>query len=340
MGLRAGLTFPCGNARHFIVCNAFAILPPMLKEAKGILTPEELALVRKRSDLLGLWSIVSCWGIIFAAMALFAFWPNPVTFLLGVVVVGGRQLGLAVIMHDAAHGILCRTKWLNDFIGGWPAGNALGVSLDGYRPYHLTHHRHTQQDEDPDLVLSAPFPITRGSLRRKIIRDLTGQTFWKQRKAQFLNALGKSEMPITERVEWFRTRLGGFMLMNVILLAGLSLIGQWHLFFVLWLLPMATFNMLITRIRNIAEHAMVPDNDDVFRNARTTLTDPVTALLIAPYGVNYHVEHHLFMWVPWYNLRKLHKMLLTKGYGARMEIQPNYLEVLKIATSKPEAIAV
>lgn len=311
----------------------------MLKEAKDILTPEELAIVRKRSDLMGLWGVVSCWGIIFFAMALFAAYPNPLTFLLGVVVIGGRQLGLAVLMHDAAHSIMCESKSLNDFLGRWFAGNPLGVSLDGYRPYHLKHHRHTQQAEDPDLVLSAPFPITRKSLRRKIIRDLTGQTFFKQRKAQFLNALGKSEWSLPKRLGWFTSRLGGFFLTNAILLAVLIASGHWYLYFVLWLLPMATFNMLITRIRNIAEHAMVPDNNDVFRNARTTKTNLITRILVAPYAVNYHVEHHLFMWVPWYNLAKLHKMLLAKGYGPRMEIRQNYFEVLDLATSKPPAMA-
>jgi len=311
----------------------------MLKEAKGILTSEELEAVRTRSDLLGLWGVVSCWGIIFGAMALFAYWPNPLTFLLCVVLIGGRQLGLAVLMHDAAHGIMCKTLWFNNLLGKWLCGNAIGVSMDGYRDYHLKHHLHTQQSEDPDLPLSAPFPITKASLRRKIIRDLTGQTFWKQRKAQFVNGIGEQGMPIAQRAGYARTRLGSYILVNGILLAGLTLAGYWWLYPVLWVLPMATFNMMITRIRNIAEHAVVPDNNDPFRYARTTLTDPLTALLVAPYGVNYHVEHHLFMWVPWYNLRKLHKILLAKGYGSRMEIQPNYIEVLKHASAKPQGTA-
>lgn len=311
----------------------------MLKEAKGILTPEELEMVRRRSDIAGLWGVISCWGIIFAAMALFARWPNPLTFLIGVVVIGGRQLGLAVLMHDAAHGIMCKTLWLNNFLGKWLCGNAIGVSMDGYRDYHLKHHLHTQQTEDPDLILSKPFPITKSSLRRKIIRDLTGQTFWKQRKAQFVNGMGEQGMPITQRADYARTRLGSYLLVNGILFTGLAALGYWWLYPVMWILPMATFNMMITRIRNIAEHAVVPDNDDPFRYARTTLAGPLTRFLIAPYGVNYHVEHHLFMWVPWYNLRKLHEILLRKGYGERMEIQPSYARVLKLAASRPEPAA-
>src|SRR3546814_19882286 len=62
-------------------------------------------------------------------------------------------------------------------------------SSDRDRTYHLQHHKYTQQPEDPDLSLSKPFPTTRASLWRKVLRDLTGQTFFKQRVAQFDYAL-------------------------------------------------------------------------------------------------------------------------------------------------------
>jgi fatty acid desaturase len=303
--------------------------------AHDILTAAEIAALRKRSDILGALWVAGAWGLIFAAMGMFALWPNPLTFLIAVMIIGGRQLGLAVLMHDAAHGILTESRDLNNFLGRWMCGHPLGVSMDAYRAYHLKHHASTQQPDDPDLVLSAPFPVTRASLRRKIVRDLTGQTFFKQRRAQVKAALGEKGWPLRRRLAHFRERLGPAVLTNAILFAGLALAGVWYYWFILWLLPMATWQQMVTRIRNIAEHAVVPDNDDPFRNARTTYAGPLTALLLAPYNVNYHVEHHLFMWVPCYNLPGLHRLLLDKGYGERMELQPNYLRMLKLAASKP-----
>ena len=73
---------------------------------------------------------------------------------------------------------------INDWVGEWLCAAPVGARLESYRAYHLKHHQYTEQPEDPDLELSAPFPITRASLRRKMIRDLTGQTFLKQRRAQ------------------------------------------------------------------------------------------------------------------------------------------------------------
>lgn len=307
----------------------------MIATAK-LLTPAQHEIVRARSDLRGIWLVAHAWGTIFAAMALFVWMPNPITFLLAVMIIGARQLGLAVLMHDASHGILCKSPRLNLFLSQWFCAYPMMAETLSYRRYHLKHHMHTQQPEDPDLVLSAPFPITRKSFRRKMIRDLTGQTGYQQRKAQILAALGPADWPLARRLANFNDKLGKPLATHAVLLAGLALAGHWYLYFALWLVPFMTWHMAITRVRNIAEHAMVPDNNDDFRNARTTLAGPLARAFIAPYWVNYHVEHHLAMWVPCYNLPATRKFLLANGLGGRMETKNSYLEVLRLATSRPD----
>ena len=76
---------------------------------------------------------------------------------------------------------------------------------------------------------------------------------------------------------------------------------------------------------------------DPFSHARTTLANPLERLLIAPYWVNYHAEHHLFMYLPCYRLRDAHCLLAEKGLIARMEIKPGYLEMMRLATSSQRA---
>ena len=130
--------------------------------------------------------------------------------------------------------------------------------------------RRPQQDDDPDLVLSAPFPITKASYRRKLWRDITGQTGYEQRKAQILNALGDPAWPWRQRLGLFAEKLGPQLAVNAVLFAGLALAGVWWAYPLLWLVPLLTWMMVITRIRNIAEHAVVPDSNDPLRNTRTT----------------------------------------------------------------------
>ena len=304
-----------------------------------LFSKQEWEHVSRRSDLKGLGMVVHCWAVIALAMAA-AIW-QPLLIILAVPIIGARQLGLAVLMHEAAHGGLTRNKTVNDFVGHWLAGAPIGGSLKAYRPYHLQHHKYAQQPEDPDLVLSAPFPITQTSLKRKIIRDLTGQTFVKQRYNQLSNAMGLNIRPgksAGNRMQAAREAAVPYLVTNIALLVFLSVIGYWWAFFVLWLLPMATWNMMITRLRNIAEHAVVPDHEDPMRHARTTHATLLERIFLAPYWVNYHCEHHMFMHLPFYRLAEAHRLLERKGITERMEVQDSYWRVLKSASSKSDTM--
>lgn len=289
----------------------------VLPKPSDYLTAEQTAALREKSDIVGALLVLHAWALIGGSMALFVAWSNPFTFLLAVMVIGGRQLGLAILMHDAAHGLLFANRRLNDWVGTWLCASPVFTSLALYRPYHLTHHRHTQQADDPDLGLSAAFPITAKSLWRKVVRDLTGQTAFTRRREQFQRGIAVREGLIANAVLW----------------VGLAAAGYWWLYPVLWLLPLATWYQLVSRIRNIAEHAVVPDNDDPLRNTRTTRANPVIRLLVAPYWVNFHLEHHLFVFVPCWRLPEAHRVLLASGRGADMEVQPGYAAVLRRATS-------
>jgi len=140
-------------------------------DPKTVFTPEEWSLLTSRSSWRGMWLVVHAWGTIAAAIALVALWPNPLTWLIAVMVVGARQLGLAILMHEAAHGGIHANKAINEWVGQWLCAVPVGADLASYRSYHLQHHKFTQQPEDPDLSLSAPFPITKESYTRKAIRD-------------------------------------------------------------------------------------------------------------------------------------------------------------------------
>jgi fatty acid desaturase len=278
-----------------------------------------------RSRWRGVWMVVHAWGLIAAASALVMLWPNPLTWLLAVMIVGARQLGLAILMHEAAHGTLHPDTRLNAFLGEWLCAVPVGGDLALYRPYHLKHHRFTQQDEDPDLGLSAPFPTTRASLRRKFVRDLTGQTFYKQRIAPIFQrgAGGNAFVGETGRAR----RRFIFATLGIFLIYAAC--GACFWFFAVWVVAFATWFPLVTRIRNIAEHACTCRDADPFTVARTTRANWLERLLIAPYFVHYHAEHHLFIAVPCYRLPLLHRALAAKGLIARMNVAPGYLHVLR-----------
>lgn len=305
----------------------------MATPSQAQLTAEQEAFLRGRSNAMGFYLVLHAWGVIGLAMALFVAWPNPLTFVTAIVLIGGRQLGLAILMHDAAHRALFKNTWLNDFVGAHFCGFPVGASLALYRPYHLSHHRHTQQPEDPDLILSAPFPITRASFKRKMWRDILGVTGYQRRLEQFKFTMG-DDPSLARRLAKLVAHEKYFIASNAVLLLLLSLAGVWWAYFVLWLLPLMTWYQVISRIRNIAEHAVVGDNNDRLRNTRTTRANALMRMVLAPYWVNYHLEHHLFVYTPCWKLPAAHQMLIAQGLGPRMELAQSYAQVLHKATAK------
>ena len=293
-------------------------------------SPDDWTALVTKSRWRGLLLVAHCWAVIGMAIVVGIAWP--LTIPLVVMVVGNRQLGLFILMHEAAHGLLHPSRLVNDRVARWFCGYELMV----YRPYHLQHHRFVQQSEDPDLALSAPFPVSRGSLRRKIIRDLTGQTFFKQRLGTLQRQLKNrtAGVGVWSLVVAEAKNQRVFLLTNAAALAVFSAAGFGWAWVLMWLLPMATWLPLVSRLRNIAEHALIVQNGtDPLRHARTTHASLLERVLIAPYWVNYHGEHHMFTQIPCWSLPKAHRLLAASGVTDRMEVQPGYARVLQLATS-------
>lgn len=300
---------------------------------KAFLSSDEIRPLAARSDWKGLGLVLHAYGTIALVLVIFALWSNVFTALVAIIVIGSRQLGLAILMHDAAHSALFKSRRLNEFFGTWVCGNPILADLASYRHYHLTHHRFTQTDKDPDIVLSKPFPTTRASLIRKFLRDLTGRTGIKLVAAQVALAFKLAGDPdaIEEAGKQAQAFKGGGLfgpiLSNAVIFVVLAIFGAWW-WFAFWLLPLLTWFQLVLRVRNIAEHALTEFSDDPFKNVRTTRAGPIARLLVAPYWVNYHLEHHLIMHVPCWSLPKMHALMVAKGHGAAMNIAPNYRSVL------------
>ncbi len=302
---------------------------------RDALTRAEIAELLRPRDWRSWVSVAVDWGLVFAALAGVALWPHlptlPLAIVLALFVIGARQLGLAILMHEASHRSLFASRRLNDFVGSWLCAYPIWSDLHAYRPYHLQHHARTSTAEDPDVGLVLPFPIPPASLLRKIVRDLSGQTGLTFARAAWARTAGRARQDAAAR----RT-LVGFLATNATLLGALALLGHAELY-LLWAGAWLTTNTLVTRIRSIAEHALTPDPDDDLRNTRTVLARPWERLLIAPNRVNFHLEHHLLMTVPHYHLPRMHRLLRERGALEGACIERGYLRILRRAASRGTA---
>lgn len=106
---------------------------------------------------------------------------------------------------------------------------------------------------------------------RKLIRDLTGQTGLKQRRAQIRRGARRSGVA-AERARVFVRRLGRPLLVNAALWGVMIAAGVVGLSFAMArpAAHLAAGGKAVTRIRNIAEHALIPIDGDPLGVARTT----------------------------------------------------------------------
>ncbi|WP_439107913.1 fatty acid desaturase family protein [Congregibacter sp.] len=280
-------------------------------KASDYLSREEIQHYTRRSDWIGVWLIVKSWLWIIAIFAVVAVWTNPVTIILAILLLGGRQLGLSILMHEAGHKTLFKTQKLNAVLGQWLGAYPVLGDCDAYGASHREHHRLAGTDQDPDLPNYRKYPIAADSFRRKILRDATGQTGTKLLVGLLSGAGNRIMMRSGEGNNALRQGL----IANAVLLAVLWLCGAAWLY-LLWIAAYLTSYPLVARIRQVAEHGNVTAlyEMDPRGNTRTTRANWLERLILCPNNVNYHIEHHLLPSVPLWQLEKLHHTLTARGF--------------------------
>lgn len=284
------------------------------------ITTGEVAALSAKSNARAAATVLFQAALAVAAFAVAILWPNPLTILAAIVILGGRIQAFGIITHDCAHGAFFRTPALNRFVGKWVSGAIAHVPLDLYRRYHLDHHKYAGTPDDPDKWMVKSYPVTRDSLKRKLIRDVTGQTGLR-------DLLGE-----IKRFEWKQT--GPSVLFHVLLCAALVLLGAPWAYLMWWAARIFVWPLTM-RLRQISEHGVAKDRDalDARVNTGTTIPRWWEALLLSPCNVNYHLEHHIFAGVPPYRLPKLHRILSERGYYRDHDcIAHGFGDVLRRAT--------
>jgi len=280
----------------------------------------ELVALNRRSDLRAWWAFAANWGLIALAFALVIVWPNPLTLVVAVLVLAGRQLGLGILVHDCAHHALFRSTRMNETVGQWLAGWPMNISLADYRTYHLSHHRHAGTPRDPDLGFVAAYPVSRASLRRKLWRDLSGRTGLRDLRLMLARFRLRRQWP--------------WVAFHVLLAGMLAALGAWWAYGLWWVAWLFVYPVIM-RLRQIGEHGVVADRGqtDPRLNTATTLVSWWERLLIAPNHVNWHLEHHVAGGVPPYRLKRMHQVLRERGfYEGHDAISHGYRDVIRRAT--------
>src|SRR5262249_45692722 len=123
-------------------------------------------------------------AVLLAAVVVTPGWWRLLVWPIVFVLMGRTHAQFASLMHEAAHRLLFKKRWLNDWVGKWLLGYPSFTTTEGYRRVHMAHHREEFGPDEPDIPLYANYPVSHDSLRRKLVRDITGQTGYKLMRQQ------------------------------------------------------------------------------------------------------------------------------------------------------------
>jgi fatty acid desaturase len=95
-------------------------------------------------------------------------------------------------------------------------------------------------------------------------------------------------------------------------------------FIVLWIVPLFTAFPFLLILRQLAHHGNADRGR--FTNTRVFHVNPLVRYLLFPFGMDYHLPHHIFASVPHYRLEELHAALVAHcpAYRAQSTIVEGY----------------
>jgi fatty acid desaturase len=270
-------------------------------------------------EYLGLSAALACcvWlysGLASGRLPTVAFIPLCV---LGMAVIAALQHRLSGLGHEASHYVLFQNRLANELVSDLLCMFPLMAMTQRFRITHLGHHQFLNDPQrDPDVPRlhfdedRYPFPMSKARFWYRYVL----LSFWPPALLRYLYGQAKNANVTAGMREprcVYRFRVGrclrGAFWMPVLTFVHLS--GSWPVFILFWVIPLLTFYAFFMQLREIAHHSNAPSEGE-FRHSRNFHCNPILNWAVFPYGQDYHLTHHVFGFLPHYNLAKAHEILM------------------------------
>jgi len=242
--------------------------------------------------------------------------------------IAGRQGAFLQLIHEASHNLINQNYKVNNFFGSWLTSLIVGVNFEGYTSGHKSHHSLVSTPEEPQadsekyVVVNFKDP----KIYLLFLKDLLGITALKI----FLDyGNNKSDKKFNSKANFISYKKILFLFKLSIVQLLILVLFKFNIFhyILFWLYSAMGPHMFLMRIRGIAEHGLSKQMSYIVTRpaegiyfTRSFLTkvntykyskilNVIEKLLIGSFYVHYHHEHHLNSRIPYYNLKKFHKII-------------------------------
>ncbi len=252
-------------------------------------------------------TLAQSFGVVIAAAVINTWW----SYLIAFVLMTRGHVCLNILAHEAAHRLLFSNRRANDWTGRWLLAYPTYQAMLVYRRVHFAHHRDEMGPDEPDTGLYAGYPIGRDSWRRKLTRDATGVSAYKNFRV-LVGAMLKGRGEALQ------------ILAVQIVMIGASIVFMRPLAYLVWIGSWSTLWKVSNRLRAIAEHGGMIRSRDRRQTTHVIRQSRLARYWMVPYNTGWHLAHHVDMGVPWTNLPRLHDELVRAGWVTPEIEYPTY----------------
>ncbi len=236
---------------------------------------------------------------------------------LAYIAIGYLWMSIVTFMHDATHNVLCKNRALS-WAFGIVAMVPIFASFIAFKEDHLEHHRYNRSPRDPDAF----------TMGRRGILDFMLFYAYMAIGAVLSFVHFNLLYPIArfKRRQW-AVHIGEIALKIVVYYLVLSYAARYGVLgktLEVWLWPVFFFS-LFNSMRFIAEHYGTPWDSGQMAGTRTVTSNRVHSFFWN--NINWHIGHHVYPGVPWYNLVELHGLLATQIDASGALVDKSYVGV-------------
>jgi fatty acid desaturase len=156
------------------------------------------------------------------------------------------------------------------------------------------------------------------------------------------NAFPGTRLSPVVPIRWLAISRVTYLFVLYSALSAVQLAGwgpAWGYFALFWLVPVFTAFPLFMILRQWVQHGNADRGR--YTNTRVFLVGPMVRYAVFPFGMDYHLPHHLMASVPHYNLKRLHEILLRDPvYREKGVIVEGYFGEGESAEGHPTAMGV
>lgn len=262
-------------------------------------------------------------------------------YVIGVVAIGILQNNLMVLWHHSIHYNIHPIRRVNDAIGRWTLIAPVGQPWGMMRRAHINHHAKLGEKPDADrwyYDLDLHGRRSPGLFLGWLVANCLGGLLVPQIRKVLTGKRDEDFDPGTatsarDRYDQLAVVVCQAALFGLFWLLG----GVWWGYFVFWILPLVTLGGGLNCLRTALEHA---DATDPPHREYSFRPNALERIIVAPFRMDHHWEHHQLLMVPYYKMPQLRQYLLDHNLYGRGRLVNSYFgrlrQVMAELAERPE----